>query len=254
VAFGQAEPLLDGNVKRVLSRLADVAEPVDATPTVKHLWALARDLVEAAPAAPGMDSDAGVLMLSLIELGEVVCVPSRPRCLLCPVEELCRARRNGTQEQRPIVAARKQTPHYDVAAGVIWQGEPFRSPVLIAQRPHAGLLGGLWEFPGGKREESDADLRATLVREIAEELGIAIKVGAQAAEVKHAFSHFRITLHAFHARHTGGEPQAIGCADWRWVALEELDAFAMGVADRRVLAALRAAQTGAADNDPVSRA
>ena len=108
---------------------------------------------------------------------------------------------------------RKRTPHFDVAAGVIWRGEPFVSPVLIAQRPHKGLLGGLWEFPGGKIEEQDADLPACLRREISEELGIQIEVGMPITSIQHAYTHFRITLHVFHARHTAGDPQALGCAD-----------------------------------------
>ena len=144
---------------------------------------------------------AGACNEALMELGATVCTPANPRCLICPVAELCAAARNGTQAERPVMPVRKRTPHYDVAAGVIWQGEPFASQLLIAQRPQDGMLGGLWEFPGGKREADDASLAATLVREIDEELAIAIEVGAPITTVKHAYTHFRITLHAFHARH-----------------------------------------------------
>jgi A/G-specific adenine glycosylase len=142
-----------------------------------------------------------------------------------------------------VIPPKKQTPHYDVAAGIIWQGEPYQSLLLIAQRPAAGMLGGLWEFPGGKLETEDADLRACLRREIAEELAIQIDVGEQLTTVRHAYTHFRITLHAFHARHTGGEPQALDVADWRWVTLDELAAFPFPVTDQKIIAALRAGQT-----------
>jgi A/G-specific adenine glycosylase len=108
----------------------------------------------------------------------------------------------------------------------------------LAQRPHKGLLGGLWEFPGGKLEPDDADLPACLGREIKEELGIEIAVGGAITAVKHAYTHFRITLHAFHARHVRGEPQTIGCADWRWVRLEEVAAYPLAVTDQKILAAL----------------
>ncbi|MEZ4679521.1 MAG: (deoxy)nucleoside triphosphate pyrophosphohydrolase [Caldilineaceae bacterium] len=97
--------------------------------------------------------------------------------------------------------------------------------MLIAQRPPDGMLGGLWEFPGGKLEEQDADLTACLQREIREELAMTIDVLAQLTTVKHAYTHFRITLYAFHAIHRDGEPQPIGVADWRWVTLAELDQF-----------------------------
>jgi A/G-specific adenine glycosylase len=235
LAFNQHEPLLDGNVKRVLSRLWDIDQPIDDRATLKQLWAHAHGVVEAAP--PGQ---AGACNEALMELGATVCTPTSPRCLICPVAEFCAAARNGTQAERPVMPVRKRTPHYDVAAGVIWQGVPFASQLLIAQRPQDGMLGGLWEFPGGKREADDASLAATLVREIDEELAIDIEVGAPITTVKHAYTHFRITLHAFHARHLHGAPQAIGCADWRWLTLDELDGYPFPVTDQKIIAVLRA--------------
>ena len=70
-------------------------------------------------------------------------------------------------------------------------------------------------------------------------LGIEIEVGAQVATVQHAYTHFRITLYAFHARHLAGEPQSLGVADWRWVMLDELDAYPFSVTDRKIIGALR---------------
>ena len=177
-----------------------------------------------------------------MELGATICTPQNPRCLICPLADLCAAAANGTQADRPVIPPRKRTPHYDVAAGVIWQGEPFASLLLIAQRPQQGMLGGLWEFPGGKMEEGDVDLPACLRREIDEELAIRIDVGAAVTTVRHAYTHFRITLHAFHARHIDGEPQAIGCADWRWVTLEELHRYPFPVTDQKIIGALKIEQ------------
>jgi A/G-specific adenine glycosylase len=236
LAFNQPAPVLDGNVKRVLSRLADIAQPVDATATLKTLWQLARAIVEAA--APG---SAGACNEALMELGATICTAENPRCLICPVARQCLAAANGTQAQRPVRSPRKATPHYDVAAGVIWQGEPYVSKLLIAQRLQQGLLGGLWEFPGGKLEATDADLRACLRREIAEELAIEIAVAERLTLVRHAYTHFRITLHAFHARHIAGEPRAVGCAGWRWVEMAELPAFPFPVADQKIIHALKLA-------------
>jgi A/G-specific adenine glycosylase len=108
------------------------------------------------------------------------------------------------------------------------------------------MLGGLWEFPGGKLEPQDADLPACLRREIVEELAIEIEVGDLLISVKHAYTHFRITLHTFHARHTRGAPQTIGCQAWQWVELEELAALPLPVTDRKIVAALHAARTAAA--------
>ena len=99
-----------------------------------------------------------------------------------------------------------------VAAAVIRRAD---GHILLAKRADQQHQGGLWEFPGGKLEPDDAGLAACLQREIREELAIEISVGAEVTVVEHAFTHFRITLHAFHARWVSGEPQAIGCADWR---------------------------------------
>ena len=239
LAFNQPQPILDGNVKRVLSRLADIDRPIDEPPVVKELWRQAAAIVEAAePGAAGACNEA------LMELGALICTPANPSCLICPLHAsaeaaLCLAADRGLQGERPIMPKRKPTPHYDVAAGVIWQGAPYESPLLIAQRAQDGMLGGLWEFPGGKLEASDVDLPACLRREIDEELGFSIQVGEPLITVEHAFTHFRITLHAFHARYAAGEPQAIDCADWRWVTLDELDAFPFPVTDQKIIAALR---------------
>jgi A/G-specific adenine glycosylase len=235
IAYNAPEPLLDGNVKRVLARVLDLAAPVDQPGVIKELWRHARALVAAAA-----EGEAGACNEGIMELGALICTPQSPRCLLCPLQDLCLAAARGTQADRPVMPPRKRTPHYDVAAGVIWQGEPYQSRLLLAQRPHKGLLGGLWEFPGGKREEGDADLPACLRREIAEELGIEIEVAAPVTVVAHAYTHFRITLHAFHALHRGGEPQTLGVADWQWVPLEEVATYPLAVTDRKVLAALLA--------------
>ena len=234
LAFNQPEPILDGNVKRVLSRIADIDQPIEETATLRTLWELARQVVEAAP--PGK---AGSVNEGLMELGALICIPQNPRCLLCPVAEYCLAAARGVQAERPVTLPKRRIPHVDVAAGVIWQGEPLASPLLIAQRPQTGMLGGLWEFPGGKLEPEDADLAACLRREIQEELGIEIAVGEPLTVVRHTYTHFRMTMQVFHARYTAGTPQALGCADWRWVTLDELDAFPFPVTDQKVILALR---------------
>ena len=232
IAFDEPVPVLDGNVIRVLSRLTDLPDDVTATATKKRLRQLAADLVPAR--RPGDYNEA------LMELGQTICLPQKPDCPRCPLAELCLARQRGTQSERPVKPPRKRTPHYHVAAGIIWQnGE--RGPdarFLIAQRPFDGLLGGLWEFPGGKQEPGET-LPETLKREIREELVMEIEVGDPQISIKHAFTHFRITLHAFHATHLSGEPQHIGVHDHTWVTLADLDAFAFAVTDQKIIASLR---------------
>ena len=78
-----------------------------------------------------------------MDLGATICLPRNPRCLICPLMELCAARKAGTQELRPVLKPKKERPHVVHAAAVIIK----RGRVLLAKRPSKGLLGGMWEFP-----------------------------------------------------------------------------------------------------------
>jgi A/G-specific adenine glycosylase len=227
ICYGERVAVLDGNVMRVLSRLQDVADDITKPATQARLWSSAGALLPTEH--PGDHNQA------MMELGRTICRPRQPLCVVCPVTTHCTAFRAGTQHQRPVKVPKAATPHYHVAAGVIWDGD---GQVLIAQRKADGLLGGLWEFPGGKQEPGES-LPECLKRELREELTIEVEVGDLLAVVKHAFTHFKITLHAFECQHTAGVPQAIGCADWRWVRPADLDQFAFGRADQQVIAALR---------------
>jgi A/G-specific adenine glycosylase len=231
IAFDEPAPILDGNVIRVLSRLINLPDDVTTTAAKNKLWQVAAELVPAR--RPGDFNQA------LMELGQQICLPANPRCLLCPLSQDCLARQRGTQLERPVRPPRSNTPYYDVAAGVIWQDSRRNANFLIAQRPLTGLLGGLWEFPGGKQEPGEG-LPQALQREIKEELAIDIEVGDHLTSIKHAYTHFHITLHAFHAVHTGGTPQHIGVADHAWVTLNDLDNYAFAVTDQKIIAALMA--------------
>ncbi len=241
IAFGQPAPILDGNVKRVLSRLDDLSDSIDLPAVEKRLWQRAAELVD--PDQPGAFNEA------LMDLGATVCVPQNPTCLLCPWRDVCLARARGAQDERPVRSRRRPTPHFDVVAGIVWHAsDPDR--FLIAQRPLDGMLGGLWEFPGGKQQPGET-LPEALARELREELAIEVAVGEHLVSLDHAYTHFRITLHAYHARHTGGEPVCLGVAGWRWVTLADLDAYAFARTDQRIIEALR---TGGGVSPPANHA
>lgn len=227
IAFDRDHPVLDGNVTRVLCRLLRIEEE----PTRAHVKA---QLIAAGETLLAR-GEAGDFNQAMMELGSRVCTPQSPSCPTCPVGEWCRAKAELDDPSfLPRKAPKKQKPHYQVAAGLIRKGDEF----LIAQRPAEGMLGGLWEFPGGKQEPGET-LPECLVREIREELGIEIEVGARLTSVDHAYSHFSITLHAFAARYVCGTPEALGCAAWRWVEPEALDDFALPRADRLIVEFMR---------------
>ncbi len=229
LAFGAAEPAVDGNVRRVLCRIYDIAEDVAAPETVRRLWTLAGTLVAGAP--PGR---AGDLNEGLMELGALACVPKTPDCPACPLADLCLARARGTQAARPVKAPKPPSPHHDVVAAVIRDAE---GRCLLVQRPANGLLGGLWGFPGGIADPGE-DRAAALIRAVTEQTGVTIRSGPALRPIKHSYTHFRITLHPFHAEYAAGEPRPLRCADVRWVAVADMAAYAFPVTDRKISAQL----------------
>ena len=232
IAYDESVPVLDGNVMRVFTRLYDIADDVTQTKVKSSLWELTTQVVP--PYRPGDYNQA------LMELGQRVCIPREPNCSACPVQGHCAAYRNQTQNQRPVKTKKAPIPHHDVVAGIIRNDD---GTILIARRPLEGLLGGLWEFPGGKLEAEETFAEA-LERELVEELAIRVEVGSLFVKVKHAFTHFKITLHAFECRYIGAlppyqEPQCLQVSDWAWVDLTSIEKYSFGKADRQVIQALR---------------
>jgi A/G-specific adenine glycosylase len=226
IAFGLDEPVLDGNIRRVLSRLFDISEPVNTTDGEKRLWQLASDHLPTRMA--------GAYNQALMELGALICTPSSPKCPDCPLAQFCQARLLGVQEQRPVKQVKNKPPHFTVTAAIIQQIDK----VLITQRPLQGLLGGMWEFPGGKLQDGEG-LESCLIREIQEELGIAIRVGEPFGVYHHAYSHFKVTLHAFLCTLVNGDkPKPIQVEDLCWSNISELSGFPMGKIDRQIAAKL----------------
>jgi A/G-specific adenine glycosylase len=221
IAFDQDEPALDGNIRRVLARLFDVDIPARSPEGERALWALAE-----AHLPPGM---AGTYNQALMDLGATICRPRLPLCERCPLKENCQAFALGIQELRPVKSPKSPVPHHTVTAAVLEQ----EGTVLIARRPQEGLLGGMWEFPGGKLQDGE-DLAACLQRELREELAVEVMVGEQVGTYRHAYTHFRVTLHAFRCRLVSGEPRAIEASEVRWVQPNELGEYPMGKLDRQI--------------------
>ncbi len=221
IAFGRDEPTLDGNIRRVLARYFNVSEDARSKVGEEILWSLAGQNL---PRGKAGDYNQG-----LMELGATICTPKSPECVACPIEAGCQARRLGIQEQRPVLLPKPAIPQHVVTAAVIVR----KSKVLIACRPPHGLLGGMWEFPGGKQQEGE-DLSSCLQREIREELGTEITVGEQLGVYRHAYTHFRVRLYAFKCGLAGGEPRPLQVAEVRWVAPDELSQYPMGKIDRQI--------------------
>lgn len=237
IAFGRNVPAVDGNVRRVLCRVFEIREDVTRSAVQRRLETLATSLLPV--------GQAGAFNEALMELGATVCTPRSARCDRCPLDDLCQACAKGEPEALPARRPRKRIPHYDVAAAVTIRDD---GRVLVAQRNADDMLGGLWEFPGGKREDGET-LPECLAREMREELDVEVEVGELLIVVRHAYTHFRITLHAFRCRLVTGEPRCLDCAAFRWVAPDELDALPMSVADRKVARAFHTSPSSARQHE-----
>jgi A/G-specific adenine glycosylase len=178
IAFNERQPAVDGNVRRVLSRLLD-----DPNPATARLRGVAAALVPAD--RPGDFNQA------VMELGATICTPSAPACGPCPLSHLCAAHAAGTQHERPMRSPKRAVPIIDVATAII------RGPdghVLLQRRPASGLLAGMWSFPGMEiRRDGDASHMALAVARAL--CDVADDPPVELCHVEHTFSHRRERYH-----------------------------------------------------------
>jgi A/G-specific adenine glycosylase len=177
MAYGRAAAAVDGNVRRVLARLLD-----DPQPSSARLQSVAAELVDAD--RPGEFNQA------FMELGSLVCTPRAPQCGTCPVSAHCAAFRNGTQLERPQAQPKRPTPTYDVATLVLRRPD---GHVLLTRRPEAGLLAGMWTFPGVEFRKGGSGEAA---QQLARSLGVrTARHPRRLGSIRHVFSHRREVYH-----------------------------------------------------------
>jgi A/G-specific adenine glycosylase len=229
IAFGMDVSALDGNIKRVYARIFDMEQPVDSPAGEKILWELAdKNLPK---------GQAGDYNQALMDLGATICVPKNPRCLICPVMRLCKARQNETQHLRPVKAPKREVPRYVHAAAVVVES----GRVLLAQRPSQGLLGGMWEFPNG-RVADDPAAGLTKALKIGYNIRLRVNRGLRSKQsgnagkpgllgiVEHAYTHFRVTVHVFACEVLSMSLET----NLKWVSLNKLENYPMGKIDRQI--------------------
>jgi len=219
LAFGVDAAVLDGNVMRVLTRVFAYHGDIRSTVAKRRLQAWATSLM--------VSGRAGEFNEAMMELGATVCLPRNPTCDVCPLCQVCAAFDRGGPERFPRKSKKKRVPHIIVGAAVIANR---RGEILIAQRRQTDMLGGLWEFPGGKREPGES-IQECIRRELMEELGVRTTIGSHLMTIKHAYSHFTMTMHVHHARIASGRPRLIECADYAWVPVANLDQYPYSKAD-----------------------
>jgi A/G-specific adenine glycosylase len=258
IAYGEVVPAVDGNVRRVLSRLLDLEDPTDA-----NLRKLAGELVD--PDRPGDWNQA------LMELGATVCVPRAPRCTVCPLNGDCRALAEGTQELRPASKRRPRVRRvsYAVVVALNSAGELF-----MVRRPSDGLLGGLWEFPAieiGVKDVAPVGGELSVGSSLherclscLEDQGVHLTARTvrfkALPEVRHAFTHLKavyrpmlvVELGSWGAEGAGAIAMGgrISKSDERrWVLSDQVGHLPLPVAQRRILDNFRTAMANAGRGD-----
>ncbi len=222
IAFGRSLAVVDGNVKRVVARLYCIKYPVNKPSSHKRFKAYADRLVD--------KNDPGTFNQAMMELGALICTPKKPQCHACPVFEFCQAALSDTVDQYPGRVKSRKTPTYNVAAGIVRKN----GTILITRRKLEGLLGGLWEFPGGKLKPGE-DAPAACIREIREETGIRVQTDSHLTTIHHAYTHFKIKLDVFYCNYVSGRIHLNGPIDFRWIRLKDIDRFAFPKANLKFI-------------------
>jgi A/G-specific adenine glycosylase len=219
MAFDLDEPVLDGNLRRVYARLFNVKIPADSTKGENLLWSLA--------SANLPKGKAGDFNQAMMDLGATICLPKNARCSECPLRNECEARRLGVQAERPVTKPKAEIPHVVHAAAVVVAQIGNLRHTLLAKRPSKGLLGGMWEFPNGK---VDGDPKRGLPRAIRAGYRLKVRAGEAVTMVQHAYSHFRVTVHAYRCELVEMSKKE----NLMWVKVSELDEYPMGRIDRQI--------------------
>jgi A/G-specific adenine glycosylase len=235
IAFEHPVPVVDGNVLRVFTRFWNIEDDIRQAKVRDALFNRLTPILETISkkkvALPSEFNQA------IMELGALICKPTSPKCSKCPISSSCMALEMDKVAQLPFKSKKAPVPHHHIGVGVIWRDDK----LLIAKRPENKMLGGLWEFPGGKQTETESILE-TVVRECKEEVNLDVQIDKQYCVVKHTYSHFKISLHAFKCSVLGGKEKANCSDELRWITLDELDEYPFPKANVRVLEAIKEQQ------------
>jgi len=209
LAYGKAYPVIDANVRRILMRLKRYKHKSDS----KHDKTLLSFIQPHLP-----EEGMGEFNQAMMELGAVVCTPKNPACLICPITDFCSAYQYGEQEIIPL-PKKRFFQKIEAVVGIIRKDDKF----LIQKRSASGLLADLWEFPGGKRLPEETQVE-TLIREIKEEIGMDVIAANYLTTVNHAYTDFRVKLHAIECTLLKN-PETANNKNLKWVTLKEMEKY-----------------------------
>jgi A/G-specific adenine glycosylase len=224
IGFGRREPVVDGNVVRVLCRLFALRGDPAKAPLKGELWRVARALVP--------EDAAGDHNQALMELGATLCTPRAPRCDACPVAGECAARAGGFAAELPELAKRAKPEPVHAVAGVVTE----RGRVLVVRLPEgAPRWAGLWQFPTLEVAPGEG-VESALRRALLEQTGLAVEAGGLLTVVRHTVTRFQITLDAYRCQKVGPPSRSPEATAWKRPS--ELSDLPMASPQRRIAAHL----------------
>jgi len=230
IAYNLPFPVLDGNVKRVIARMFLLNTPVNKAHSIKDFREFVWMLLDR--------QNPGEFNQGMMELGAIICKTRHPLCRCCPVHEFCLAFQNKKVQQYPKKEKKSQIPEFHIAVGIIQKN----GTILITQRKFEGLLGGLWEFPGGKIQKGESPPIACL-REIEEEVNLVVEIAEHLTQMRHTYTHFKIVMDVFLCRYVSGEVQLRSAINHRWIDFSEIENYPFPGANHKFFPILKSALT-----------
>ncbi len=223
-AFDLPAPILDGNVKRILSRLLAIERK--SIKDEKKLWESSSLLIS--KINPRNFNQA------LMDLGANICTPQKPSCSSCPLQKFCVAYADYDPNNFPKKEMTRIKPIQEIGIGLVFNKN---GKLLIDQRLESSSMGGMWEFPGGKKISSES-IENTIERELKEELGIIVKVGQKLLSFEHAYTHKKLYFTVHICEWISGEPKPLASQKLLWVSPDKLFEFPFPAANTKIISEL----------------
>ena len=223
-AFDLPAPILDGNVKRIFSRLLAIDRKTIKDD--KKLWEVSSFLISRL--SPRNFNQA------LMDLGTMICTPKKPSCSFCPLQNFCVAYTKYDPCDFPKKLMTKIKPFQEIGIGLVFNKN---GELLIDQRLESSSMGGMWEFPGGKRKSNES-IEKTIERELKEELGIIVKVGENLLSFEHSYTHKKLFFSVHFCELISGEPKPLASQKFLWVSTDKLVDFPFPAANSKIISEL----------------
>ena len=223
-AFDLPTPILDGNVKRILSRLLAIERK--SIKDERKLWEFSSLLIERL--SPRDFNQA------LMDLGAIICTPKKPSCSSCPLQNFCVAFTKYDPEDFPKKEMTKIKPLQEIGIGLVFNQ---KGELLIDQRLESSSMGGMWEFPGGKKIPNES-IEKTIERELKEELGIVVNVGEKLLSFEHAYTHKKLHFTVHICAWISGQPKPLASQKLLWVSPDRLFDFPFPAANTKIISEL----------------